>query len=66
MRNLRVPHLFFITPYCYQLIEYHRQHVGHDGRRDDADKSRHHERVVQQVFADDSRTRSVEVHRCNI
>ena len=43
------------TSYVF-LEEQHRQQVGHDGRRDDTDESRHHERVVQQVFADDGRT----------
>ena len=42
------------------------QGVGHNGAGDDADEARHHERVVEQVFADDGGAASVEVHRGNI
>ena len=43
------------TSYVF-LEEQHRQQVGHDGRRDDTDESRHHERVVQQVFTNNRRS----------
>ena len=36
--------------------------AGHKG----VDQTRHHERVVQQVLADDSSARAVEVHRGDI
>ena len=46
--------------FCF-LEEYHRQEVCDDGRSGDADEARHHERVVEQVFADDGGAGAVEV-----
>ena len=44
-----------------KLEEHHRQEVCDDGRSGDADEARHHERVVEQVFADDGGAGAVEV-----
>ena len=52
--------LFFFSQFSF-LEEYHRQKVCDDGRGGDADESRHHERVVEQVFANHRGARTVEV-----
>jgi len=40
--------------------------VAGDAGDDGVDHTRHHERVVQQVLADDGGSRAVEVHRGNV
>ena len=52
--------LFFFSQFSF-LEEYHRQKVCDDSRGRDADEPRHHERVVEQVFADDGGAGAVEV-----
>ena len=48
------------------IVEQIRQGISHNGTGDHTDQPRNHERVVEQIFADNGRSGAVEVHRCDI